>query len=101
WEYIGARITEILEGMGAEATWETPISTMAINSHAYGGTRAGDDPAVSVVDRHCLAHEVPNLAILGASTFPSTSGYNPTETLQAWAWMSAEYIAENFDSISG
>ncbi len=100
WEYISARITEILETMGAEATWENPVSSIPVNSHAYGGARAGDDPAVSVVDRYCLAHEVPNLAIMGASAFPSTSGYNPTETLQAWAWLSAEYIAENFDDIA-
>lgn len=63
-EYIIGKAEEILKEMGAEQT--------------------------SVVDRYCLAHEVPNLAILGASSFPSTTGYNPTQTVQACAWYATE-----------
>lgn len=101
WDYLRPRIEEILKEMGATEVWSGPLEPMAVNSHAYGGTRAGDDPETSVVDRYCLAHEVPNLAVLGASAFPSTSGFNPTETVQAWAWYAAEYIANNFDDIAG
>ena len=99
-EYIMARAEEILKAMGAEQTWVTQADTLAINSHAYGGTRAGDDPATSVVDEYCLTHDVPNLAIMGASCFPNTTGYNPTQTVQAWAWRSAEYIAQHFDTLA-
>ena len=100
-EYILAKAEALLKEMGAEQTWVTPADTLAVNSHAYGGTRAGDDPATSVVDQHGFAHDVPGLAILGASCFPSTTGYNPTQTVQAWAWRTAEYITGNFDTLAG
>lgn len=64
-------------------------TALPINTHAYGGTRMGDDPAKSVVDKYGLAHEAPNLMILGGSTFPGRSGYTPTETIQAHAWFAA------------
>jgi hypothetical protein len=60
----------------------------------------GDDPATSVVDRYCMSHEVPNLAVLGGATFCSTSGYNPTGTIQALSWRAAEHIAQNFSKLS-
>jgi gluconate 2-dehydrogenase alpha chain len=56
----------------------------------------GDDPAGSVVDSFGFAHEVPNLGILGTSTFPTTGGHNPTLTLQALAWRTADrWVARN------
>jgi gluconate 2-dehydrogenase alpha chain len=98
--YVTEKLHELVREMGATETWEDPLVNIPINTHAYGGTRMGDDPETSVVNRYSLAHEAPNLAILGGSTFPSTSGYNPTQTIQALAWMSAEYIAENFSDIA-
>jgi gluconate 2-dehydrogenase alpha chain len=52
----------------------------------------GDDPGQSVVDRFGFSHEVPNLGILGTSTFVTTGGHNPTLTLQAVAWRTAERL---------
>lgn len=60
----------------------------------------GADPATSVVNQYSLAHEAPNLAVLGGSTFCSTTGYNPTETIEALAWYSADHIAQNFSKIA-
>src|SRR5262249_13702350 len=37
-----------------------------VTTHAYGGTRMGDDPETNVVDRYGFSHELPNLGILGA-----------------------------------
>jgi gluconate 2-dehydrogenase alpha chain len=83
--------------MGATKTWTVmPAIPVPISTHVFGGTRMGRDAASSVVDSHCISHEVQNLAILGGSTFVSTSGYNPTQTIQALSWRSAEYIASNF-----
>jgi gluconate 2-dehydrogenase alpha chain len=53
-----------------------------------------------VVNKYGLAHEAPNLMVLGGSTFPAVSGYNPTETIEALAWFSADYLAQNLDSIA-
>jgi choline dehydrogenase-like flavoprotein len=68
--------------------------------HSYGGTRMGDDPATSVVNKYGLSHEAPNLLVLGGSTFPTSSGYNPTQTIEAHAWLAAEYLAKNLASIA-
>jgi gluconate 2-dehydrogenase alpha chain len=56
----------------------------------------GVDPGTSVVDTYGFAHEVPNLGILGASVFPTSGGVNPTLTVQALAWRTAEYLAGQF-----
>ena len=37
--------------------------------------------------------------ILGGSTFPTTAGRNPTETIQATAWRSADHVAKHFNSL--
>ena len=40
---------------------------------------------------------VPNLFVLGSSTFPTMSGYPPTATIAALAYRTAEYIADQRD----
>jgi gluconate 2-dehydrogenase alpha chain len=95
--YFFKKMSEILKAAGATKTWGYPASPLPINSHAFGGTRMGEDPAMSVVNGYSVSHEVPNLAILGGSTFVSTTGFNPTCTIEALSWRSAEYIAANFD----
>ena len=59
----------------------------------------GADPATSVVDPFGLTHEVPNLALVGASTFPTTGGHNPTLTVQALAWRTAERVLDDWAAI--
>jgi gluconate 2-dehydrogenase alpha chain len=73
---------------------------MGINSHAFGGTRMGDDPDTSVVDRWGFSHEVPNLGILSGSTFCSAAGHNPTNTIQALAWRAADHLTAEWSSIA-
>jgi gluconate 2-dehydrogenase alpha chain len=96
------KLAELLKAMGATETWSTfPVGTpLPVNTHAYGGTRMGDDPSSSVVTKYGLSHEASNLMILGGSTFPGSSGYNPTETLQAHAWYASDYLAKNLNNIA-
>ena len=54
-------------------------------AHILGSTPMGDDPAVSIVDRNSIHHEVRNLMVLGSGTFPTGSPANPTLTLSALA----------------
>lgn len=101
-KYMDQKLAELLMAMGASETWQNfPAGTgLPINTHAYGGTRMGDDANASVVNKYGLAHEASNLMVLGGSTFPGSSGYNPTETLQAHAWYAADYLAKNLGKIA-
>ena len=71
---------------------------MGVSTHAYGGTRMGDNPETNVVDRWGLSHEVPNLGILGASVMGTSGARNPTLTVQALAWRTAEHLVNNWSS---
>ena len=86
---------------GAIATLRQPVGTMGLSTHAYGGTRMGDDPETNVVDRWGFAHEVPNLGVLGASVMGTSGARNPTLTAQALAWRSAERLIANWATIAG
>jgi gluconate 2-dehydrogenase alpha chain len=100
-QYILPKLDAALKAMGATPTWFYPDpATIPINSHAYGGTRMGDDPATSVVDKYGLSHEAPNLMVLGASNWCSATGYNPTETVYAHSWYAADYLAKNLQTIA-
>ena len=72
---------------------------MGVTTHAYGGTRMGDNPETNVVDRYGVSHEVPNLGMLGASVMGTSGARNPTLTSQALAWRSAEHLAQHWSSI--
>ena len=72
---------------------------MGVSTHAYGGTRMGDNPETNVVDRHGVSHEVPNLGVLGASVMGTSGARNPTLTAQALAWRTAEHVANNWRTL--
>jgi gluconate 2-dehydrogenase alpha chain len=72
-----------------------------VSTHAYGGTRMGDNRETNVVDRWGFSHEAPNLGVLGASVMGTSGARNPTLTVQALAWRTAEYLAKNWKSIAG
>jgi choline dehydrogenase-like flavoprotein len=47
-----------------------------------------------VLNRYCQAHEVKNLFVADAGPFVSNPDKNPTLTICALAWRTAEYLAE-------
>jgi len=75
-------------------------STMTASTHAYGGTRMGDDPGTNVVNRWGFCHEVPNLGIVGASVMGTSGARNPTLTAQALSWRTADHLVNNWQSIT-
>ncbi|MGB2957535.1 MAG: GMC family oxidoreductase [Bacteroidota bacterium] len=70
------------------------------SAHPLGTCRMGDDPGRTVVDSHCQTHDVPGLFVIDGSVTPTTLGVNPQLTLFAIAEKSAEWLAENFRSIT-
>ncbi len=74
---------------------------MGASTHAYGGTRMGLNSETNVVNEWGFSHEVPNLGILGGSVMGTSGARNPTLTVQALSWRTAEYLANNWRSIAG
>ncbi len=77
-------------GMGATRTWRRAPLTGPISTHDVGGTRMGNDPAVSVVDGFGRVHDTPGLVVLGGSTFVSLPAVNPSLTIAALALRAAD-----------
>ncbi|QTI87270.1 GMC family oxidoreductase [Streptomyces sp. AgN23] len=90
--YLQERMAEWMTAAGAGRVWQQPITASPVSTHAYGGTRMGDDPDGSVTDRWGFTHDLPNLGVLGASCFPSAGGVNPTETVEALSWRTADRL---------
>ena len=63
-------------------------------AHQAGTLRFGRDPASSVLDLDCKAHELDNLYVTDASFFPSIGAVNPTLTIIANALRVADRIKE-------
>lgn len=61
-------------------------------AHQAGTARFGVDPASSVLDLDCKAHELDNLYVTDASFFPSIGAVNPTLTIIANALRVAEKL---------
>ena len=61
-------------------------------AHQAGTARFGIDPATSVLDVDCKAHELDNLYLADASFFPSIGAVNPTLTIIANALRVADTI---------
>lgn len=97
--YIQDRMTQWFKEAGAIAIERGPAGTMGPSTHAYGGTRMGDNVETNVVNRWGFAHEVPNLGIIGGSVMGTSGARNPTLTAQALAWRTADYLARSWGSI--
>ena len=98
--FIQEKMEQWYKTAGAVATVRNPIGTMGPATHAYGGTRMGDNPDTNVVDRWGFSHEAPNLGLLGASVMGTSGARNPTLTVQALAWRTAEHLAQNWNAIA-
>ena len=61
-------------------------------AHQAGTCRFGRDPASSVLDLSCKAHDLDNLYVVDASFFPSIGAVNPTLTIIANALRVADGI---------
>jgi choline dehydrogenase-like flavoprotein len=61
-------------------------------THQCGTLVFGTDPAVSVLDIHCKAHDLDNLYVVDASFFPSSAAVNPGLTIVAQAIRVADYL---------
>ncbi len=64
--------------------------------HQVGGAITGSDPTNSVVNRYLQSWDVPNLFVVGASAFPQIPSFNPTGTVGALAFWTADAIKTQY-----
>jgi len=70
---------------------EIPVAGVA---HQAGTCRFGADPASSVLDANCKAHELDNLYVVDTSFFPSIGAVNPALTAMANAIRVGDHLLE-------
>jgi choline dehydrogenase-like flavoprotein len=70
---------------------DIPVAGVA---HQAGTCRFGRDPATSVLNTDCRAHEVDNLYVVDTSFFPSIGAVNPALTAMANAARVGDHLLE-------
>ena len=90
---------EILTNAGAILLGNKPgpeskygLATPGRIIHEVGTTRMGNDPATSVLNSNCQAHDCDNLFVVDAGPFVSQADKNPTWTILALSWRTSDYI---------
>lgn len=101
-DHITPLAEEIARGMGGRETSTTTRTGEAYDiapyqtTHNTGGTIMGSTPADSVVNRYLQSWDLHNLFVMGAGAFPQNAGYNPTDTVAALAYWSAQAIRQQY-----
>ena len=99
-KHLKAKLKQVLSDIGWPAVLverslylgkDIPLSGTA---HQAGTCRFGTDPATSVLNLDCRAHEVDNLYVTDASFFPSIGAVNPTLTIIANALRVADILKD-------
>jgi choline dehydrogenase-like flavoprotein len=86
---------EVLRGLEPDVA--EPGEADGTTLFLQGGTcRFGKDPASSVLDADCRAHEVPNLYVSDGSFMPTSGGVPLTLTIVANAFRVGERLAQRF-----
>ena len=84
-----------------------PSTSSAARSARWASTRTptaarawATTPRPTSSNRWGFSHEVPNLGVLGASVMGTSGAHNPTLTVQALAWRTAEHLVKNWKTIA-
>jgi len=93
-DFYVPKMLAIQENAGAQFGIVAPVDTPSQSRHVMGTLRMGNNPASSVCDRTGKLHDVGNLWCADGGLFPTSSGFNPTLTLQALAlWVGANIVS--------
>jgi gluconate 2-dehydrogenase alpha chain len=100
-DYMTTKATELAREMGAkEVTAFSGLrsydATRYQSSHVQGGAIMGSSPERSVVNPYLQHWELSNLFVLGASSFPQNASANPTPTILALTYRTADAIVDRY-----
>lgn len=90
---------ELARGRGKPVFLASRLGVSGV-SHQNGTLRFGRDPATSVLDIHCKAHDLDNLYVVDSSFFPSSSAVNPSLTIMANALRVGDHLLERLGASS-
>lgn len=99
--YVTARAEEIAGRMGAPQIVvnprTAPYSVVSYQTtHNTGGAIMGANPRDSACNRFGQSWDVPNVFVTGSSLFPQNATYNPTDTVGALAYWTADAIQNRY-----
>jgi gluconate 2-dehydrogenase alpha chain len=99
--YCTQKAEEICKAMGGQQIATNyrkgPYNvTQYQSTHNTGGVVMGDDRSTSAVNRYLQSWDVHNVFVIGASAYPQNSAYNPTITVGALAYWSADAIVSKY-----
>jgi gluconate 2-dehydrogenase alpha chain len=100
-DFATPKAVEVARAMGAREIkpfvgLRSYDSTRYNSTHIQGGTIMGDSPAHSVASPYLQHWQLPNLFILGGSTFPQNASANPTPTILAFVYRAADAIVDRY-----
>ena len=76
-EFMMKKMEEIGRAMGGAQVWRNALSPGAPGAHHEGGTRMGNDPNVSVVNKYGQSWDIPNLFVIGCIDLPVDERLQP------------------------
>ena len=78
-------------------TAKDPTTSRSIRRRTFAAARSwAPIRSTSALNRYLQSWDVPNLFVMGASAFPQNAGYNPTGTVAALAYWSAQAIRTGY-----
>jgi gluconate 2-dehydrogenase alpha chain len=100
-EFATQKAVELARAMGAKELNPSPPlghydATRYQSSHVQGGAIMGGSPERSVVNPYLQHWQVENLFVVGASAFPQNGSANPTLTVLALTFRTADAIVERY-----
>lgn len=100
-DFLTQKAVELAKAMGGKEVHGFPglgnYDTRRYQStHVQGGTILGTSPETSVVNTHGQHWQATNLFVLGGSTFPHAGGANPTPTILALTYRTADAVVDRY-----
>lgn len=97
--YLAEKGEQLLKAMGAKHV-SSSVSGYPSTNLMAGGCRFGNDPASSVLNKNCRAHEVDNLYVTDGSFMPTGGSVPYTFTIYANAFRVAEKITAHWQAVA-
>jgi gluconate 2-dehydrogenase alpha chain len=102
WRFVAERALEIMQAMNPSKIVDFKPEIPAYNiekyqsTHPTGGCIMGTSPEHSVTNSYGQVWDTPNVFVTGAALFPQNPGANPTGTVGAVTYRTAEAMSDRY-----